>query len=156
MKPSHTRETPNCTPFTRELLSRVGEKWSILIVAHLAHGPMRFNELKRTIGQISQRMLTLTLKSLEKDGLVLRTMYPTIPLRVEYELTSLGHTLMIPVMALIDWSREHYDAVESARRSYETHLAAGRGGEPVWSTSNGSSPASLPGVRRHSTKIRPR
>ncbi|EJT05881.1 helix-turn-helix domain-containing protein [Rhizobium sp. CCGE 510] len=116
MTPSHNRQGPNCTAFTRELLSRVGDKWSILIVAHLAEGPMRFNTLKRTIGQISQRMLTLTLKSLEKDGLVSRTMFPTIPPRVDYELTPLGHTLMGPVMGLINWSHEHQDEVETARR----------------------------------------
>ncbi|MEF3062733.1 helix-turn-helix domain-containing protein [Ralstonia solanacearum] len=122
MEPSHIHNKPNCTDFTRELLSRVGDKWSILIVAHLAPGPMRFNTLKRTIGQVSQRMLTLTLKSLEKDGLVLRTMYPTIPPRVEYELTPLGHTLMHPVMALIDWSHAHQDEVEASRRAHEARL----------------------------------
>ncbi|MBB5886845.1 transcriptional regulator [Xanthomonas sp. LMG 8992] len=122
MKPSHINSTPNCTNFTRELLSRVGDKWSILIVAHLAPGPMRFNTLKRTIGQVSQRMLTLTLKNLEKDGLVSRTMYPTIPPRVEYALTPLGHTLMQPVMSLIDWSHAHQDEVEAARRAHETGL----------------------------------
>jgi len=124
MEPSHIHPTPQCTDFTRELLSRVGDKWSILIVAHLAPGPMRFNTLKRTIGQVSQRMLTLTLKSLEKDGLVLRTMYPTIPPRVDYELTPLGHTLMHPVMALIDWSHAHQDEVEASRRAYEASLGA--------------------------------
>jgi len=136
MEPSHIHPTPQCTDFTRELLSRVGDKWSILIVAHLAPGPMRFNTLKRTIGQVSQRMLTLTLKSLEKDGLVLRTMYPTIPPRVDYELTPLGHTLMQPVMALIDWSHAHQDEVEASRRAYEVSLgtvneASPAGGDKV-------------------------
>jgi DNA-binding HxlR family transcriptional regulator len=108
--------------FTRELLSRVGDKWSILIVAHLANGPMRFNALKRAIDQISQRMLTLTLKSLEKDGLISRTIFMTIPPRVEYELTPLGHTLMGPVTALIDWSHQHQAEVEEARRSYDERI----------------------------------
>ncbi|MBB6367456.1 DNA-binding HxlR family transcriptional regulator [Xanthomonas sacchari] len=124
MKPSHIDGAPNCTNFTRELLSRVGDKWSILIVAHLASEPMRFNTLKRTIGQVSQRMLTLTLKSLEKDGLVSRTMYPTIPPRVEYALTPLGQTLMQPVMSLIHWSHAHQDEVEASRRAHETGLDA--------------------------------
>lgn len=142
MEPSHIHPTPHCTDFTRELLSRVGDKWSILIVAHLAPGPMRFNTLKRTIGQVSQRMLTLTLKSLEKDGLVLRTMYPTIPPRVDYELTPLGHTLMQPVMALIDWSHAHQDEVDASRRAYEASLgtaneASMAGGD------NASGPASF-------------
>ncbi len=119
MIPSPDRTTPECTIFTRELLSRIGDKWSILIVAHLAEGPLRFNALKRTIGQVSQRMLTLTLKSLEKDGLVSRTVFPTIPPRVEYELTSLGRTLMEPVMALIHWSLTHQHDVEVARKSFE-------------------------------------
>ncbi len=118
MTPSDNQGGPRCTPFTRELLSRVGDKWSILIVAHLADGPMRFNALKRTIGQISQRMLTLTLKSLEKDGLVTRKMFPTIPPRVEYALTPLGRTLMGPVMTLINWSHEHQDEVEAARNNF--------------------------------------
>jgi DNA-binding HxlR family transcriptional regulator len=85
---------------------------------------MRFNKLKRTIGQISQRMLTLTLKSLEKDGLVSRTMFPTIPPRVDYELTPLGRTLMGPVMALIDWSHEHQDEIEAARRHHAERSGA--------------------------------
>ncbi|TCS10281.1 helix-turn-helix domain-containing protein [Caulobacter sp. BK020] len=119
MTPGSDRQAPNCSAYTRDLLSRVGDKWSILIVAHLAEGPMRFNALKRTIGQISQRMLTLTLKSLEKDGLVSRTMFPTIPPRVDYALTPLGETLMGPVMTLIHWSLDHQDHVEIARRAYE-------------------------------------
>ena len=154
MTPSRTREAPDCTQFTRELLSRVGDKWSILIVAHLAQGPLRFNALKRTIGQVSQRMLTLTLKSLEKDGLVLRTVFPTIPPSVEYELTPLGHTLLRPVMSLIEWSHQHQDAVEAARLAYEEDIDAGREGDGTWSPFNGDPAASPPGVRRHSIKTK--
>ena len=123
MIPTPDRAIPECSNFTRELLSRVGDKWSILIVAHLAEGPLRFNALRRTIGQVSQRMLTLTLKSLEKDGLVSRTVFPTVPSRVEYELTPLGRTLMEPIMALINWSLAHQGDVEKARNLFEIRSA---------------------------------
>src|SRR5215475_10091782 len=82
------------------ILSRVGDKWSVLIIMRLGEGPRRFNEIKRMIGGISQRMLTLTLRNLERDGLVTRTIYPTIPPRVEYGLTELGRTLRGPIDAL--------------------------------------------------------
>src|ERR1700733_16190049 len=88
-----------CKPI-RETLSRVGDKWSLLIVSILSDTPLRFNELRRRIDGISQRMLTRTLRELERDGLVTRTVTPTTPPSVEYELTDLGHTLMKPVMAL--------------------------------------------------------
>ncbi|EIV7917065.1 MULTISPECIES: winged helix-turn-helix transcriptional regulator [Klebsiella] len=120
MIPSDNRTAPTCNIFTRELLSRIGDKWSILIIAHLSEGPLRFNMLRRTIGQVSQRMLTLTLRSLERDGLVLRTVFPSVPPRVEYELTPLGRTLMGPVMTLIDWSLIHQGEVEKARSEYES------------------------------------
>lgn len=120
MIPSDKRTAPTCNIFTRELLSRIGDKWSILIIAHLAEGPLRFNILRRTIGQVSQRMLTLTLRSLERDGLVSRTVFPSIPPRVDYELTPLGRTLMGPVMTLIDWSLIHQGEVEKARSEYES------------------------------------
>ncbi|WP_331384817.1 winged helix-turn-helix transcriptional regulator [Rhizobium sp. BR 362] len=97
---------------------RLGDKWSMLIIAHLVAGPMRFNELKRTIGEVSQRMLTLTLRSLEKDGLVSREIFPTIPPRVEYRQTPLGQTLMTPVMALIEWSVAYQDDVVKARANF--------------------------------------
>ena len=121
MSLSNIRQQPNCTPFTRELLSRIGDKWSMLIIAHLVAGPMRFNELKRTIGQVSQRMLTLTLRSLEKDGLVSRKIFATIPPKVEYQLTPLGQTLITPVMTLIEWSLTHQDDVLKARADFNQH-----------------------------------
>ncbi|WP_072058754.1 winged helix-turn-helix transcriptional regulator [Enterobacter bugandensis] len=120
MIPSDKRTAPTCNIFTHELLSRIGDKWSILIIAHLSEGPLRFNILRRTIGQVSQRMMTLTLRSLERDGLVSRTVFPSIPPRVEYELTPLGRTLMGPVMTLIDWSLIHQGEVEKARSEYES------------------------------------
>src|SRR5258707_15551936 len=99
MSPSHKHVGGKCLA-VREVLNRVGDKWSVLIVSLLGDQPKRFNELRRTIEGISQRMLTLTLKGLERDGLVTRTVYPTIPPRVEYKLTALGRTLLKPIQAI--------------------------------------------------------
>ena len=90
-----------------EVLARVGDKWTVLVVTYLGEGPMRFNELRRSINGISQRMLTLTLRGLERDGFVTRTVFPTIPPRVDYELTALGRDLLMPVTALSDWARNN-------------------------------------------------
>src|SRR5476649_2815088 len=98
-----------------EVLARVGDKWTVLVVSTLGDGPKRFNELRRALGSISQRMLTLTLRGLERDGLVTRTMFPTIPPRVDYELTDLGRGLWQPVEALGVWAAEHQAEIESAR-----------------------------------------
>jgi DNA-binding HxlR family transcriptional regulator len=104
MSPSH-KTVPHASCIAiREVLNRVGDKWSVLIVQLLADGPKRFSELRRAVEGISQRMLTLTLKGLERDGLVTRTVYPTLPLRVEYELTSLGRTLRKPIQSLAKWA----------------------------------------------------
>ena len=102
-----------------ETLGRIGDKWTVLVVELLADGPVRFNELRRTIGNISQRMLTLTLRGLERDGLVTRTVYPTIPPRVEYELTKLGRTLREPLVAVADWARKHRPAILEARKEFD-------------------------------------
>ena len=102
------------------VLARVGDKWSVLVIMMLIDGPMRFNELKRKIGGISQRMLTLTLRGLERDGLVTRTIFPTIPPRVDYELTDLGRGLAQPVKALGQWAFDHLPAIEGARTSFDT------------------------------------
>ena len=91
----------------------------------LINGPMRFNELKRTIGGISQRMLTLTLRGLERDGLVTRTIFPTIPPRVDYELTDLGRGLAQPVQALGQWAFDHLPAIEGARTSFDSRNEKG-------------------------------
>lgn len=104
---------------TREILDRIGDKWSLHIVATLANGPRRFNELKRGIDGISQRMLTLTLRGLERDGLITRTMYPTIPPRVDYELTDMGRTLLKPVMALVNWASENQVAIAEAHKRFD-------------------------------------
>lgn len=104
---------------TREILDRIGDKWSLYIIATLANGVMRFNELKREIDGISQRMLTLTLRGLERDGLITRTMYPTIPPRVDYELTALGMTLLEPVMSLVNWANTNKLAISAAHRRFD-------------------------------------
>ncbi|WP_062014817.1 helix-turn-helix domain-containing protein [Aureimonas sp. AU4] len=110
------------------VLSRVGDKWSVLVVMLLSHGPKRFSELKRGVGSISQRMLTLTLRGLERDGLVTRTVTPTIPPRVDYALTPLGHSLREPVEALGDWALRHHGSIEASRQDYDRR--AGRDDEP--------------------------
>ena len=100
------------------VLDRIADKWTIMAVGALSNGPMRFNAMVRLIGGVSQRMLTLTLRNLEKDGLVTRTMYPTIPPRVDYELTPLGRTLIGPLRVLSEWAQTHLPEMEDARRAY--------------------------------------
>ncbi|RJE78751.1 helix-turn-helix domain-containing protein [Paracoccus sp. JM45] len=102
-----------------DVLTRVGDKWSVLVVMVLGDRTLRFNELKRRIGAISQRMLTRTLRGLERDGLATRTVFPTVPPRVDYALTPLGLSLRAPVMALGDWSVGNYAAIEKARDEYD-------------------------------------
>lgn len=102
-----------------EVLARVGDKWTVLVVSTLGDGPKRFNELRRALGSISQRMLTLTLRGLERDGLVSRTVFPTIPPRVDYELTDLGRSLLEPVSELGLWARRHREAIQKARVSFD-------------------------------------
>jgi DNA-binding HxlR family transcriptional regulator len=106
------------------VLNRVGDKWSVLIVGLLADGSKRFSELRRTIEGISQRMLTLTLKGLERDGLVTRTVYPTKPPRVEYQLTKLGRTLRKPIQALAKWAQENREEIQKARNRYDAGHSA--------------------------------
>ena len=101
------------------VLNRVGDKWSMLIVMILSGGPKRFSELKRAIDGISQRMLTLSLRGLERDGLVTRTVTPTIPPRVDYELTELGISLREPVKALGDWAIEHIACIRAAQEMFD-------------------------------------
>jgi len=101
------------------VLARVGDKWSVLIIVLLGDGPKRFNEIKRRVGGISQRMLTLTLRGLERDGLVTRTVFPTIPPRVDYELTSLGRSLWQAVEPLGAWARGHVKHIIKARAKFD-------------------------------------
>lgn len=106
------------------ILSRIGDKWSVLIIQRLGEGPRRFNEIKRIIGGISQRMLTLTLRNLERDGLVVRTVTPTVPPRVDYALTELGRDLLIPVSALGQWAIQHTPCIAAARARFDAAEAA--------------------------------
>lgn len=103
---------------TTETLARIGDKWTVLVVGVLSLGPMRYNQIRRTVEGISQRMLTLTLKRLEQDGLANRTVYPTIPPRVDYELTELGRTLIVPLRAVHAWTVEHRPAILAAREKF--------------------------------------
>jgi DNA-binding HxlR family transcriptional regulator len=125
MSPGHSRvpaiSRQSC-PAAREVLNRVGDKWSVFIVGTLGEGPKRFNELRREIEGISQRMLTLTLRGLERDGLVRRTITPSIPPRVDYELTKLGQTLLEPVLALAKWAEKHRFEIQDARGRYDGRL----------------------------------
>lgn len=102
-----------------EVLSRVGDKWTILVVSELGNGPRRFNEIRRALGSISQRMLTLTLRGLERDGLVTRTVFPTVPPRVDYELTKLGRSLLEPVSGIGLWARQNRESIQAARRRFD-------------------------------------
>ena len=134
MKPEHIN-VPVLPPSAHEssdcrgvasILARVGDKWSVFVIMMLGNGPRRFNEIKRMVGGISQRMLTLTLRGLERDGLVTRTVFPTIPPRVDYELTDLGRALWKPVEALGAWAHEHQPEIESARARFD-----GRNEDPL-------------------------
>jgi DNA-binding HxlR family transcriptional regulator len=128
MSPGHIHVPASCRTVT-EILSRVGDKWSVQVVVELGEGPKRFNELRRIVSGISQRMLTLTLRGLERDGLVTRTVYPTIPPRVEYKLTGLGCSLLKTVRGLGAWAIENRDEILEARRRFDEqgeHQAGGR------------------------------
>ncbi|MEU4549638.1 winged helix-turn-helix transcriptional regulator [Nonomuraea dietziae] len=109
----------NATCQLRDVLDRVGDKWSVLVMALLGGGPRRYSELQRSIEGISQRMLTLTLRSLERDGLVERTVTPTSPPRVDYALTTVGETLSVEVSSLIRWAEEHREYVATSRLRYD-------------------------------------
>jgi DNA-binding HxlR family transcriptional regulator len=126
MSPSHKHVPEESCIAVREVLNRVGDKWSVLVVALLRDGPKRFTELRNSIEGISQRMLTLTLRGLERDGLIKRTVKPTIPPRVDYELTRLGRTLVDPILALGQWAQEHRGAIQEARSLYDGRQAPPR------------------------------
>lgn len=126
--PTLEREADACQPHqytpascgkVAPILQRIGDKWSILIVMMLSDGSRRFNELKRDIGGISQRMLTLSLRGLERDGLVSRTVTPSIPPRVDYALTDLGRSLRAPMRHLGQWASEHHDTIQAAREAFD-------------------------------------
>jgi DNA-binding HxlR family transcriptional regulator len=102
-----------------EILARIGDKWTVVVVGVLAHGPMRYSQIFKLVEGVSQRMLTLTLKSLERDGLVTRTVYPTNPPRVAYELTERGKTLIVPLHLLWTWAQANRTAIEGTRRDFD-------------------------------------
>lgn len=106
-----------------QVLGRIGDKWTVLVIGQLRAGPLRFGELQRAVTGISQRMLTLTVRALERDGLITRTVHPSSPPRVEYALTELGVTLLDPVLALAGWAIQHRDDVATSRVEYETRIA---------------------------------
>jgi DNA-binding HxlR family transcriptional regulator len=121
-------ETPEPPPVEegcalREVLDRIGDKWSVIVVVLLSDGPRRFTELLRSIDGISQRMLTVTLRSLERDGLVLRTVHPTVPPKVEYELTATGRALREPLAVLVRWAEEHRAGIARSRAAYDRRSA---------------------------------
>ncbi len=118
MKPRHMHLPGDCRAIS-DVLARIGDKWSVLVVTRLGAGPLRFNELRRSIGGISQRMLTLTLRGLERDGLVTRTIFPTIPPRVDYALTPLGRDLLKPVSALGEWALSNQAKIARARERFD-------------------------------------
>jgi DNA-binding HxlR family transcriptional regulator len=127
MKPRHNGLPADCRAIS-DVLARVGDKWSVLVVTRLGGGPKRFSELKRSIGGISQRMLTLTLRGLERDGLATRTVFPTIPPRVDYALTPLGRDLLQPVSALGDWALRNQAKIERAREWFDAKASIAQRG----------------------------
>ncbi|MHA7305998.1 winged helix-turn-helix transcriptional regulator [Arthrobacter sp. TMN-49] len=111
----------NCP--SRQVLDRVGDRWTVLVVGALTRGPLRFTELAERVDGVSQKMLTQTLRNLERDGLVTRTMYAQIPPRVEYQLTIAGISLQAPMKALEDWTKEHMPTIITARDQYDAGRA---------------------------------
>jgi DNA-binding HxlR family transcriptional regulator len=126
MSPRNMRGSHDRCVAVREVLNRVGDKWSVLVIGVLGAGPRRFNELRKGIEGISQRMLTLTVRGLERDGLVTRTLFPTIPPRVDYALTPLGRTLLEPVNALAKWADRNREQIQSARDRFDAAVKKGQ------------------------------
>ncbi len=118
MEPSESYVPGQCQ-LVNDVISLVGDKWSVLIIVLLGAGKKRFSDIKRAVDGISQKMLTVTLRGLERDGYVTRTVYPTIPPKVEYELTDLGRDLLVPLRALGQWAITNHARVSSARAAYD-------------------------------------
>lgn len=118
MKPDVRNQTASCQTISA-MLSRIGDKWSALVVTYLGQGPMRFSALRREIGNISQKMLTTTLRNLERDGLVTRVVTPSRPPRVDYALTDLGRELLGPINTLVRWTVENTARINAARARYD-------------------------------------
>lgn len=130
MKPCDTSDSGTCQRIS-EMLARIGDKWTLLIVRELGQGPLRFSELKRRLGSISQKMLTATLRKLERDGMVRRTVRPTTPPQVDYALTGMGRDLSGPIAALAEWTISHADAIYAARADYDAQRVGQLGGQSV-------------------------
>lgn len=120
----HTADTDDPACEVRNILDRIADKWSLLVICVLADGVHRFGELRREIDGISQRMLTLTLRQLEREGLVTRTVFPVVPPRVDYALTPLGSTLLDTFQTLVAWAGEHGNEIVEARAVYDARVAA--------------------------------
>jgi len=123
LKDKDGRLSSDCTA-VNDILSTIGDKWTVLIVVTLSKGPMRFNEIRRAVDGISQRMLTLTLRGLERDGFATRTVFPTVPPRVDYALTELGKTLIAPLEQIAKWAIAHQDEVADARANFDNAKAS--------------------------------
>lgn len=108
----------------RDVLDRIGDQWSLLVLGALSTGTLRFNELRREIGDVSQHMLARTLKRLEEDGLVSRTLFPVIPPRVDYALTPLGQSFLEPLQVLIAWANQNHMSIRAARKIYRIGQAS--------------------------------
>ena len=143
MEPGNSHDTDSCRAVA-DVLARVGDKWTVYIVQLLSDGPMRFSEMRRAVSAISQRMLSLTLRGLERDGLVTRTVTPIIPPRVDYELTPLGLTLIEPIKALGMWAIINRGEVEAARTRFDS---ANAGSKTVEELERKRRPALLPRKR---------
>ena len=121
-QPRRSLNEPGCATI-REVLARIGDKWSVFVITLLGERTMRFTELQRSIEGISQRMLTMTLRQLERDGLVARVIHPVVPPRVDYSLTPLGRTLLVPLQAVAGWADTHKTDIDAARLKYEHRSA---------------------------------
>jgi DNA-binding HxlR family transcriptional regulator len=133
-----------------DVLSRVGERWTMLIVHTLGDGSLRFNELRREIPGITQKVLTSTLRTLERDGFVLRTVTPTVPPRVDYELTELGRDLLVPVSAIAEWAASNYARVVAAQRDFEVRTKGSEASVAAWADRCGPDAVPRPrGGARH-------
>ncbi|MFT8637678.1 MAG: helix-turn-helix domain-containing protein [Pseudoclavibacter sp.] len=124
MSPAHIPVPTTSRCRIRDVLDRIGDKWTVLVIVELTDGPLRFRRLQRGVDGISQRMLTLTLRRLERDGLVQRTVYPTVPARVDYRLTETGTSLTELLRRMAAWSRDHRDGIEAARSRYDAEHPA--------------------------------
>jgi len=126
-KPGTREDTSACT-YIGDMLARISDKWTLLVVRSLGRGPLRFSALRREVGEVSKKMLTSTLRELEENGFVIRTVMPTRPPQVEYARTDLGHDFLTPVQAIAEWVVKNSKRIDAARATYSRHV---RSGQPV-------------------------